>query len=435
MSSGAKKTIEIFNENNGGFTIILATFLVLVVGLMIVLSMGYIGLNDIKIARNNTYSAKAYYIAEGGIEDSLLRIRKGLNFFQNSSLTLGDGNATIEISDPIGGARTITATGDKSSRFRKIRVVYTITTDSISFYYGVQVGEGGMEMGNNSRVKGNVFSNGNIIAPNGKGYIDNSVVVAGSGNKIKGLEIGGDAFVHTCEDSIISGDLTYVSGGSLINCTAGGTIKDQPNQIDPVEMPISLALVDKWKQEAAIGGIIPTDVTYNAISTSLGPIQIGTPTEPKNLIVTNNTQLKITGTIYVTGNIIFDNNSIIELDRDAYGAFSGIIVADGRITTQNNAVLRGTGEASSYILILSTNNSLSEASPAISISNNATGAIFYTTSGLVFLNNNMKAREVTAYKIKINNNAEIQYESGLESAIFSSGPGGSWKVTEWREIE
>lgn len=430
-----KSSFEKTNDNDAGFSIILATFLVLAIGMVIVLSTGYIGLNDIKIARNNAYSVKAYYAAEAGIEDGLLRMRKGMNFSENNSLTVGDGNATIEISEPIGGARTITSNGEKSGRFRRVRVVYTITTDSVSFYYGVQVGEGGMEMGNNARVKGNVFSNGSIIAPAGRGYIDNSVVVASSGNKIKGMFIGKDAAVHTCEDSAIAGNLTYVSGGSLINCNAAGTVKSQPNQIDPAQMPLSLGLIGKWKQEAATGGIIPTDITYDAISTSLGPIQIGTSTEPKNLIVTNNTQLKITGTIYVTGNIIFDNNSIIELDKDAYGSFSGIIIADGRITTKNNATLRGTGEASSYVLILSTNNSLSEASPAISISNNAAGAIFYTTSGMVFLNNNMKAREVTAYKVKINNNAEIQYESGLENSIFSSGPGGSWKVTEWREIE
>jgi hypothetical protein len=69
------------------------------------------------------------------------------------------------------------------------------------------------------------------------------------------------------------------------------------------------------------------------------------------------------------------------------------------------------------------------------VNNNAAGAIFYTSNGLILLSNNMLAREVTGYKIQIDNNAVIEYESGLESSIFSSGPGGSWIVENWKETE
>jgi hypothetical protein len=72
----------------------------------------------------------------------------------------------------------------------------------------------------------------------------------------------------------------------------------------------------------------------------------------------------------------------------------------------------------------------------INIRNNSAGsAIYYANSGLIYLKNNMVAREVTGYKIQIENNAEIQYESGLEEANFSSGPGGSWEIVSWREEE
>ncbi len=47
----------------------------------------------------------------------------------------------------------------------------------------------------------------------------------------------------------------------------------------------------------------------------------------------------------------------------------------------------------------------------------------------------MAAREVTGYKIQINNSAVIEYDAGLENANFASGPGGSWKLRRWREIE
>ena len=414
-----------------GFAAILATILILVFSLVVITSASYIAYNNLKFARNNIYSAQAYYAAESGIEDSLLRLSKGMSYASSNSLTVEGVSATINISGSVGGSRTITVKGDKINRIRKVRAVYSVDSTGFSFYYGVQAGDGGIEMGNNSRIKGNVFSNGSII---GSGYIDNSVVVAHNGNKIQNVRVGQDALAYTCEDSTITGSLTYVSGGTN-NCTVNGSTSTQADEIQPADLPIPLSQINDWKQQAATGGIIANDITYSGTSNSLGPIQIGTPVNPKNLVITNNARLKITGTIYVTGSIIFSNNSIIELDNNVYGPLGGMVIADGRITTDNNVVLKGSGEAGSYLLIISTNNSINPSAPAILVSNNAAGAIFYTSNGMIHLNNNMIAREVTGYKIKINNNAIVEYESGLENAIFSSGPGGSGRVTEWKEIE
>jgi len=110
-------------------------------------------------------------------------------------------------------------------------------------------------MGNNSRVKGNVFSNGTVQGVGGRGFIDDSIIVAGNGNKIKGLDIGGDAMAHTCEDSDIVGELTYVSGGGIVNCTSSGAEKERPNEIDPIPLPISSTQIDDWKAHAISGGV------------------------------------------------------------------------------------------------------------------------------------------------------------------------------------
>jgi hypothetical protein len=162
----------------------------------------------------------------------------------------------------------------------------------------------------------------------------------------------------------------------------------------------------------------------------MGPIQIGTLAQPRNLTLSNNATLKVTGTIYVTGNITTGNNSKIQLDV-SYGSLSGVVIADGVITVANNTILTGSGQAGSYILVLSTKSGTG----AITVGNNALGAIFYTSAGGVTLSNNMKAREITGYQITLSNNAIVQYESGLENANFSNGPGGSWNITSWEEIE
>lgn len=417
-----------------GFAAILATIIILVASAIIILSASFIAFNSLKSVRNSIYSVQAYYAAESGVEDSLLRLSKEMNFLLSNTLTVGSGSATIEISEPIGGAREIIVLGDRINRIRKVRVVYAINSQGVSFHYGVQAGDGGVQMNNNSRIKGNVFSNGNIIGSNQKSYINNSAIVAKNGNKIKDMWIGEDALVYSCETSTIGGNLTYVEGGAN-TCSVGGTTNTQPSEITSGEMPISQSQIDLWKQEAASGGIIPNDVIYSDTSISLGPIQIGTLNQPRNMTITNNVRFKVTGVIYVTGNIIFSNNVIIELDNSVYGPLSGMIIADGRIIVSNNAILRGSGETGSYILILSTNNSVNPATPAISVNNNAVGAIFYASSGVISLSNNMEAREVTGYKILLSNNSVVEYESGLENAIFSSGPEGSGGVIEWEEIE
>lgn len=418
-----------------GFAALFITLLIVSVFLGIALSITLLTVGQQRIERNIAQSNKAYYLAEAGIEDAILRLSKNMKWSSPYILSSGGGTATVEISNLVGGSRTITSTGNIFNRVRKIQVVYAISIDKVSFYYGAQVGDGGMEMGNNSRVKGNVFSNGNVIGIAGKGYIDNTIIVARNGNRIEGLKVGQDASAHTCENSEITGDLTYVSGGSVVNCTAGGFIKNQPNEISPQPLPISESQINNWKTDALSGGILTSDYLLTKAVDFLGPIQIGTKAEPKNLTIDNGARLVVRGTIYVTGTITFDNNAIIELDVNSYGPTSGIIAGDGKIITRNNAILRGSGQEGSYILILSTSSSLDPANPAILIANNAEGAIFYANSGLISLLNGMRAREVTGYKVLINNNAEVEYESGLQNSSFSGGTGGSWIVESWREIE
>lgn len=417
-----------------GFAALFFVIIILALIFAIGISVATLTLGQQIISANIAKSSQAYYAAEAGIEDSLLRLATQKQWSSPYSFGVGDGSVTIEISDIIGGSRTITATGDFFNRIRKTQVVYQISAQQISFYYGAQIGDGGMEMGNNARVKGNVFSNGSILPAQGgnKGYIDDSVIVAGSGNRIEGLIVGKDATAHTCKDSTIGGALTYVAGGSVVNCVAGESIQERPNEIDPVPLPISQAQIDDWKSDAESGGIIVGDYTIAGGTTeNLGPKKI-----TGNLLVDNNSTLNMTGILWVVGDFRIDNGSTIQLDSNIYGPNSGLIVIDGKTTARPNIFIQGTGQEGSYLMILSTNTEVAdETNPAIKVDNTTEGAIFYAGEGLITLKNNISAREITAYKVFMDNNAEIEYESGLENALFSSGPGGSWQVTSWREIE
>jgi Tfp pilus assembly protein PilX len=423
-----KKIKTLLIQNQKGIAAIYITLLVLTVVFTIAISISILTYNEQKITRNIVKSSQAYFASEAGIEDILLRVLNTMNWSSSYTLNVGGNTADIVVSDIIGGIRTITSTGDASDRTRKVQAIYRISTDEISFYYGAQVGEGGMIMGNNARIKGNIYSNGSVTSI--KGYIDDTIVVATNGNRIEGLEVGKDAKAHSCKDSIIIGTLTYVSGGAVQNCTAGAFIDEQPNEILPKDLPISQNQINQWKADAENGGIIIGDYTLSDDFQELGPVKI-----EGNTLIDNNAFLNMKGTLWITGDLRIDNGSTIELDFNSYGANSGVIVVDGKIKIKPNTYLKGSGEDESYLLLLSTNSSLDDLSPAVEVDNNTDAAIFYANQGLVVIRNNVQVREITGYKVILDNNAEVQYESGLENASFSSGTGGTWEISSWEEIE
>lgn len=414
--------------NQKGFVAFFITILVLAIMLGLAFSITILVLGEQRISKNIVKSTQAYYIAEAGAEDALLRLKKNpamsaLSYDINVSNGI-EGN--VNILDIIGGSRVITVQGDVSNRIRKIQVVYAIDTDTISFHYGAQIGEGGIIMDDGSTINGNVFSNGSVIAV-ANTQITGTVWVAKEGNKIQGANVGEDAYTHTCKDSTIVGTLTYISGGSVINCTAGESIKERPTNIDPKELPITNEQIQNWKDEALSGGIISGDYILSGTTEAfLGPKKI-----EGNMIIQDKTKLFITGEIWVTGDITIQNFSKVKLDQDSYGSLGGVIISDGKITLQDDAQALGSGIAGSYLLLLST----AVINPAIIIQNSFEADIIYAQNGWILVQDTADIREATGYGIHLKNNAEIFYEVGLEDASFSSGPGGSWQIKDWSEVE
>jgi len=165
-------------ESKRGFAALLATVIILCVVVVIIAALSLTTLIEQKIGRNFTKSAQAYFAAEGGIEDSLYRIIRGKNYLASNLLAVGSGNATINISGT-NRQKTILVNGEAENRFRSLEVKLAISTSDVSFYYGIQVGEGGLDMGNSSQVTGSVYSDGNIQGGNGA-TITGDAWVAGS---------------------------------------------------------------------------------------------------------------------------------------------------------------------------------------------------------------------------------------------------------------
>jgi len=418
-----------------GFVGLYLTIVVLVLMIGIIASIGFGVLAQQKIIQNMTQGAQAYQAAESGIEDALLRLKKGLNACKPSgsppcanTLQVDNATSTVDISDLVGGARTIIGEGDLQDRFRTVQVVYELSSTGVGFFYGAQVGDGGIDLDNSGRIIGNVFSNGNLVHEN-TAQVTGTVQIASAGNKIMGEldggdEILGDAYVDICENSNIVG-IFY--GLSQTGCTFSSFILQSPPS--PIPFPISSTDIANWKAEAEAGGTTLGPYTRDSGTSSLGPIKI-----TGDMIIKNTAELVVTGTIWVTGNVTIQNSAKVRLDP-GYGTTSGMIIVDGVITLENNTVSSGSGQAGSYLMYLSTYPGTPSPSSALIIKNFAVADILYTTNGFVQIENNTDLREVTAYGVRLQNSAELTYEIGLGSTLFTSGPSGGWTVTSWKEIE
>lgn len=408
------------NKQNG-YVILVITFFIFIIMLSVALSMNFLTFLGQRSATNAVKSTQSHYAAESGLEDALqiLRINPQLS---SASYALDVNGVSTNVTIPVvvGSARTIVSEANNNNIIRKSQAVYSVDSQGVGFYYGVEVGAGGLVMNSGSEVHGNVFSAGNIT---GSGTIENNVVVSGNGHIIQGVHINGNALAYSCNGAEIDGNLTYVTGGSN-NCEVGGAVSSQSSEIAQQPLPISQSQIDAWKNEAAAGQVITGNVSISNNQTlTLGPAKI-----TGNLTFGNKSTLVMTGTVYVQGNISLNNNDIIRLDS-SYGSFGGIIITDGTINTGTGNTFSGSGQPGSYLLFISTSSSDS----AIVLSNGSAGAAFYTTSGGIQLSNNISVLEATGYKLILGNNAEIQSSSGIMNIFFSSGPDAGWKATSWSE--
>lgn len=417
-----------------GQAAIVFIIVILAVSLVVISGIGSLMHTHQRTIVSVTKSMESYYTAEAGIQDSLLRvIDPDLDYKTPNSLGLNGAETTITITSSDDQV-TMSSRGDKDNNIREIALSVVTSPTGVGFHYGIQTGVGGLYMVNSSKVTGNLYSNGDVIGEN-TATITGDVWVAGT-STLKGFTVGGNAHANHIENSQIGKDAYYQT---IYNTTVSGTSYPGSPDPEPREMPISQSQIDEWKNEAALGGEI-SDYTLSG-SGSLGPKKIN-----GNMTLRTSAVLTMTGIIWVTGDVSLGNSSVIQL-ASSFGDLSSILIADGTINITNSIKICGSegynsgtktcnppGE--SYVLIISTNNSLNPASPAISMENSSNlRGVLYAGSGMIRITNRAHLKEATAYTIRAENNSEIIYETGLIDMSFTSGPTGGWEITSWGEVE
>ena len=111
--------------------------------------------------KNIITSTGAYYLAEAGNEDAYYRLKNGMQTSPTWTIVLNNATTTVSIVTS-GNTSEITSVADKDSYIRKVKTIVSTTETNAEFYYGAQIGEGGVSMGENSEITGSIMANGTI---------------------------------------------------------------------------------------------------------------------------------------------------------------------------------------------------------------------------------------------------------------------------------
>ncbi|MBI5003761.1 hypothetical protein HZC00_01570 [Candidatus Kaiserbacteria bacterium] len=375
---------------------------------------------------------QAIALAEAGIDKAIYELNQNAGYTGEVNTALGAGTFTTTVTAVNSNTKHVTVVGyvpnSTSPRaMRTIKADVTINADVIAFQFGVQSDNGGVDLQNSASVRGNLFSNGPITGANSN-IVRGDVISAGPSGLIDGIYATNTARAHTITDSDIDKDAYYqsISGTSI-----GGTSYLGSADVATSSLPIPDTQVEEWKTAAAAGGVHTTPCPYTiSSSVTIGPKKINCDVTISGGTVT------LAGPLWVSGNLTIKNSPTITIDP-SLGSQSVAIVVDNesnrttssKLSMDNSMTVEGTGQTGSYVMFLSQNNSAQNGGneTAIEVSNSASGdMLIYAGHGRIALENNINLKEVTGYRIEVKNSAEIVYETGLGSALFSSGPGGSW---------
>lgn len=241
-------------------------------------------------------------------------------------------------------------------------------------------------------------------------------VIRGGSNK---MEVSGNVHANTIENLKIGKDAYYQT---IINSEVGGT--SFPGSADPPPkiFPISDANTAEWKTQAQTGGVSTGDIS-NCVTT-LGPKKI-----EGNVTLNSGCRVTIKSPVWITGTLTLNSNNNLTLDS-SYQETSGVIVVDKKVILNSNNHLNGTGVGSSLLMVLTTFDSRTNGEDAVAVNSNGNTGVYYASTGIIAPGTGNSFKELTAWKIRLINNSTIDYETGLSSSLFTSGPSGTYSLVK-----
>jgi hypothetical protein len=426
----------------------LLTFVIFFLFASTILTLGFARsvYESISEARVLYEGKRSFYAGEAGIEDAIYRLRDGRLYSSTESFIID--------SIPVSVFRVLvidryeyTATANANGAARQ-SMAELVIGDGASFNFGLQSGNGGITLSNNSGIYGNVYSNG-VVEGQGNATVHGDIISAGPAGLVDSVTATGSVWSHSITGSTITGNAYYYSAGTIAGSVVSGT--QNPGAVDQptTSMPISDDMIEEWKDDIQNTG---TTITPGSPECLSGTYTIGTNTTLNNVRIQCNvviqkqgggTTVTFAGPVWIEGDLTFSQGPTIVASSTLGSKSVQVIIdkesnrASSSAVSINQSTTFTSSNSQSYVVLISMNNSSENggSESAINLAQSANGKILvYAPHGRVSMGNSISLREVTAHQIDINNGAQVIYESGLMSLLFTGGPGGGYEIASWREI-
>ncbi len=426
---------NLYKTKKKGQVMILTVLFFLAIGLIVVFAVSSTVVKDILNQRNLLYGKVSYYVSEAALEDTLYRFKNAMAVVSHA-VPIDGRSAYITVTDIGNGQRTLSSLASTSNYYKRIEATITIATN-VSFHYGIQSGNGGFTLANQSSITGDVYSEGSIIgSPN---TIYGNVISTGATGFVAGIHATGTIYSHTIGSSsqaatVADQDAYY----QVISANTTVTGISHPGSGDQAttSLPIPDSVITKWESIAASGTVISSswcDTFISNVCTITSDRTIATTTFPFDLVVKgtgNGVTLTVSGPVWVKGSITVTSKGAMQM-APSLGSNNVPIIADNPLNStsssiinpQQGAVFNGSGSVGSYVFIISQNRSAETggSTPAVEMVQGSSALVVYASHGLVSLKQSTDVVSITGYKVALENTAHISYDPNLLNVTFTSG--------------
>ena len=191
--------------NQSGAAMIIVVLFFVIVSVTLLIGVSNPIANQIKSTNELILSKSSYNIADSQTENALYRFNKGKNDAPTDITVLG--STARAILTELNNERNLVVNGDQGFFDRYVKANFK-TDAGTSFNYGMQTGDGGLQMSGSAHIIGNVYANGDIIGNGGPGwsttYITGSAISATLSNPTESLIISSStapSYVYTFDKS------------------------------------------------------------------------------------------------------------------------------------------------------------------------------------------------------------------------------------------
>jgi hypothetical protein len=184
--------------HNKGAAMLISVIFFIFISSTIVLGMATPILKQVKASQDLIRSKESFYLANGGLEDALIRVKNGKTVTSGDTFIVNGFTTTLTMTTDQNG-RTIQAVSDRGGVVRKLEA-QVIAGVGVAFNYGVQSGTGGFYLSNNAGVNGNVYSSGDIVGSSGS-YITGSAYAANTAALVADQVNDTPSTISTCTAS------------------------------------------------------------------------------------------------------------------------------------------------------------------------------------------------------------------------------------------